>query len=35
LADVAVIERKGWWAPVAGALISAALAAGATWWLVG
>ena len=34
LADVTVIERKGWWTPVAIALVSAAIAAGATWWMV-
>ena len=34
LADVTVIERKGWWTPVAIALVSAAIAAGATWWIV-
>jgi len=35
LADVAVIERKGWMAPALIALISAAIAAGMTWALVG
>jgi hypothetical protein len=34
LADVAVIERRNWWAPAAIALISAAIASAATWmWL--
>jgi ubiquinone biosynthesis protein len=35
LADVAVIERKGWMAPVAIAFVSAVVAAGATYWLLG
>ena len=35
LADVAVIERKSWMTPALIALVSAALAAGATWLLVG
>ena len=35
LADVALIERKGWMAPALIALISAAIAAGMTWALVG
>jgi len=35
LADIAVIERKSWMAPLAIALGSAAAAAAATYWLVG
>jgi ubiquinone biosynthesis protein len=35
LADVAVIERKSWMAPLAIALGSAASAAVLTWWLMG
>jgi ubiquinone biosynthesis protein len=35
LTDVTVIDRKGWYGPVAIALASAAMAAAATWWLVG
>ncbi|HEU0310089.1 MAG TPA: 2-polyprenylphenol 6-hydroxylase [Sphingomicrobium sp.] len=35
LAEVAVIERKSWMAPLAIGLASAMAAAAATWWLVG
>jgi ubiquinone biosynthesis protein len=34
LAEVAVIEGKGWMAPLAIALVSAATAAALTWWIV-